>query len=180
MDPGGCAFLDPNPDSFETGVFPTPPWSTSGDDGLGWAITMSKAEDGMFSIESPDFESVARPGVGYASNATLDVCPGYPGGQVRLQVYPSVVPPFDILLIYIDGEVGPQLADVHEWTELIIDLGPSEDGHRIDFSYQYNRFMVQDLPPLPARREGELVCALVGDVDAGLRASAPLDRDRPF
>ena len=172
----GCVPLNPNPDSFENGLFPEPPWSTSGSNDLKWAITQTKAFDGTYSIRSPNLESTAQPGISYASvrgyevafdfnfipdifliqNATLQICPNFPGGSLRFEVYPSVVPPFDMLVIFVNGQVGQQLADVHEWTSFEIDLEESAEEFTIDFSYQYNRFGLNPLPPaVPDRREGE-------------------------
>mmetsp|Transcript_9622 Transcript_9622/g.21698 ORF Transcript_9622/g.21698 Transcript_9622/m.21698 type:complete len:825 (+) Transcript_9622:721-3195(+) len=147
-----CVPLDPNPDSFEDGTFPSSPWSTAGADGV-WAVSTEKAYDvndsGITSLRSPNLDGTTIPSV---SNATLEICNDFLGGVLRLQVYPSVIPPRDIFIIYIDGEPAAQLVDVHEWTPVALGLQPGP--HRIDFSYQYNSFGIDPLPPSPVTREG--------------------------
>ena len=68
-----------------------------------------------------------------------------------------MLPPSDIFVIYVDGESAAQLVDVNEWTDVALGLEPGP--HRVDFSYQYNIFGVNPLPPSPPQRQGEFfVC----------------------
>ena len=64
----------------------------------------------------------------------------------------SVLPPRDVFAIYIDGANGVQYLDVREWTEVAIDIPPGR--HVIDFSYMYNVFSVDSLPPPHSGVEG--------------------------
>lgn len=156
-----CVPLDPNPDSFEDGTFPSSPWSVSGEDGV-WSVTTDKSFDGTTSLKSPTLEGSGA--VSSTSNATLIICKeNFPGGVMRLQAYASVQPPTDIFIVYIDGEAAAQLVDVNEWTELALGLEPGP--HVVNFSYQYNPFEVADLPPSPPTREGKyLVFLCVGHI----------------
>lgn len=140
--------LDPNPDSFESGHFPSPPWSTGGD-GV-WTLADDRFFDGDYSIISPDLDgSVGRA----VSNATLQTCEEFSGGVLRLNAFASVFPPFDWFHIYVDGSVAGAMVDVNDWTTVELVLQPGL--HTIDFSYEYNPFELSGLPPPPSSREGE-------------------------
>lgn len=147
-----CVPIDPNPDSFEDGTFPSSPWSTVGSDGV-WDVSTEKVYDindsGITSLRSPDLEGTPIPSV---SNVTLEICDDFLGGVMRLQAYASVNPPHDIFIIYVDGAPAAQLVDVNEWTPVALGLEPGP--HLIDFSYQYNVFGAGVLPPSPVAREG--------------------------
>lgn len=67
-------------------------------------------------------------------------------------MYASIQPPLDIFIIYVDGLAAAQLVDVNEWTPLALVLGPGP--YTIDFSYQYNPFDLDVLPPSPPTRDG--------------------------
>ena len=107
---GGGNCLDPNPDSFEDGTFPSPPWSTSGEDGV-WSVITDKSFDGTTSLQSPTLEG--RGVISSTSNATLIICDDFLGGVMSLQAYASVGLPMDIFTIYVDGETVSQLVDVN-------------------------------------------------------------------
>ena len=64
----------------------------------------------------------------------------------------SVLPPSDIFFIYVDGESAAQLVDVQEFTEVAIGIPPGV--HTVDFSYRYNFFGANPLPPSPPERLG--------------------------
>lgn len=64
----------------------------------------------------------------------------------------SVLPPTDLFKVYINGEEKLLLIDVNEWKEVTLDVPGGRQ--RIDFSYQYNAFGVNPLPPSPPLREG--------------------------
>ena len=148
--PTPCAPLNPNPDSFEDGTdFPSSPWSTYGDDGA-WAVSADKAFNGTHSLKSPDLEDTPSLSV---SNATLILCDDFEGGTFLMKVWASVQPPWDIFVVYRDGEVAGQLVDVNEWADFGLTLEPGP--HRIDFSYRYNQFGLPNFPPSPPTREGE-------------------------
>ena len=137
---GGGNCLDPNPDSFEDGTFPSSPWSISGEDGV-WSVATDKSFDGTTSLKSPTLEG--RGVISSTSNATLIICDDFLGGVMRLQAYASVGPPMDIFIIYVDGETVSQLVGVNEWEELAIQLQPGP--HVVNFSYQYNPFELEDM-----------------------------------
>ena len=148
-----CVELSNNPDDFEDGTFPLPPWRTAGD-GV-WALTDEKAYSGTNSIRSPILESEDVTSK-LVSNTTLQICDDFLGGVMRLQAYASVQPPRDLFIIYVDGVAAAQLVDVNEWTPVALGLEPG--SHRIDFSYQFNPFDVESLPPSPPTREGKFGC----------------------
>lgn len=139
-----CVPLDPNPYSFEppNNVFPKPPWTTGGDGE--WTIDDSSSQTGKYSIRSPNFDGSP---VLQISNATLTVCDDYAGGPLIFRVIASVLPPQDNFIVYVDGTVAAQITDVREWTEVKLEL--SSGAHRIDFSYRYNLFNLDPLPPAP-------------------------------
>ena len=147
-----CAPLDPNPDSFEGGAFPSPPWSTGG--AGDWALSTEQAYNGTTSIKSPNLDGAEAPAI---SNVTLKICnDDFIGGILRFQVIVSVLPPYDIFQGYIDGVTAAQLADVNEWNNVAfaLDAGP----HRVVFSYQYKNFGTfgsDQLPPSPPQRQGK-------------------------
>lgn len=145
-----CVPLDPNPETFEDGMFPSSSWSTGG--AGDWALATDNAyNNSEISLKSPDLE-----GMGYSiSNATIQTCAGFTGGVLTFEALASVDPPHDILFIHIDGEEAASLLDVTEWTAVQLSLTPG--FHRIDFSYQYNIFGVDPLPPSPPQRQGEYV-----------------------
>ena len=139
--------LDPNPDSFESGSWPVNPWFSYGDGE--WAISTVRANDGTSSLQSPSFERSPDPKI---SNATLYVGPDYGGGLMNVFVLASVLPPHDLFTINIDGVAATQFAGVNEWQEVSLGLSPGE--HRIDFSYMYNTFGANPLPPRQPQIEG--------------------------
>lgn len=139
--------LDPNPDSFETGSWPVNPWFSSGDGD--WAISTVRASDGTSSLQSPDFDGSPGPRV---SNATLMIGPDYGGGLMNVVVLASVLPPHDFFTINIDGVTATQFASVIEWQPVSLGLSPGE--HKIDFSYEYNTFGADPLPPRQPQIEG--------------------------
>jgi len=134
-------------DGFESGTFPTPPWTTGGDGE--WFIDTAQAFEGTYSIRSPDLEG--SPTAVY-SNATIVTCESFPGGVLSAQVLASVLPPSDLFIIYIDGDSAAQLVDVQEFTEVTLGIPPGV--HVIDFSYRYNFFNTDPLPPAPPERLG--------------------------
>ena len=73
---------------------------------------------------------------------------------MSLGVRASVLPPTDVFVIFVDGVGVSQLVDVNEWTQAVVDVPPG--SHVIDFSYQYNMFNVDPLPPSPPNREGKV------------------------
>ncbi|EJK70805.1 hypothetical protein THAOC_07810 [Thalassiosira oceanica] len=139
--------LDPNPDSFERGSWPVNPWFSSGDGD--WAISTVRASDGTSSLQSPDFDGSPGPRV---SNATLMIGRDYGGGLMNVVVLASVLPPHDFFTINIDGVTANKFASVNEWTAVSLGLSPGE--HRIDFSYEYNTFGANPLPPRQPQIEG--------------------------
>ncbi len=152
-----CVELGNNPEDFEDGTWPLPPWRTAGD-GV-WTLTDEKAFSGTTSIRSPVLVDATLKSI---SNTTLQICDDFLGGVMRLQAYASVAPPLDLFIVYVDGVAAAQLVEVNEWTSVALGLEPG--SHRIDFSYQYNPFDVESLPPSPPTREGKLdvyLCVLV-------------------
>ena len=139
-----CAPLDPNPYTFEppNNVFPKEPWTTGGD-GV-WEIDDTIAQEGTYSIRSPDLDGSEGQA---ASNATLAICDDFGGGVLTFNTLAPVVPPYDILIWYVDGFEISRLASVAEWSVQAISLTPGP--HRIDFQYQYNPFSIPDLPGNP-------------------------------
>ncbi len=86
-------------------------------------------------------------GIKQISNATLEVCGDFEGGPLVFNVRASVLPPQDLFIVYVDGVAAAQLADVNEFDELGLELGPGP--HIVDFSYQYNIFSLDpDSPEL--------------------------------
>merc|ERR1711957_59603 len=142
-----CASLSPNPDNFEDAEFPSLPWSTGG--AGNWSLSTRHAYNGTTSIRAPKLDGV---GMSSISNATLEICDGFTGGTLRFQAIASVMPPYDDFVVYIDGVSAAQLADVHEWTAVALELdaGP----HRVDFSYQYNASRSDQMPPSSQLRQG--------------------------
>jgi len=139
-----CAPLDPNPYTFEppNNNFPEAPWTTGGD-GV-WAIDDTNAQDGTYSIRSPDLEGSEGTAV---SNATLAICDDFAGGVLTFNALAAVVPPYDIFVWFVDGVEISRLAGTPEWTPIPITLTPG--AHRIDFQYQYNPFNLTELPADP-------------------------------
>ncbi|KAL7468613.1 hypothetical protein ACHAXS_008865 [Conticribra weissflogii] len=134
-------------DDFESGTFPTPPWTTGGDGE--WFIDTAQAFEGTYSIRSPDLEGSTT---AVYSNATIVTCDNFVGGVLSAQVLASVLPPSDLFIIYIDGNSAAQLVDVQEFTEVTLGIPPGV--HVIDFSYRYNFFNTDPLPPAPPERLG--------------------------
>lgn len=64
----------------------------------------------------------------------------------------SVAPPIDVFVIYVDGISAVQLTDTQEFTDVVFNVEAGR--HTIDFSYQYNIFDVDPLPPSPENRLG--------------------------
>ena len=64
-----------------------------------------------------------------------------------------MLPPSNIFVIYVDGVNTAQLFGVSEWMD--VELGLQPGPHRVDFSYQYNIFQENPVPPSPPRRQGE-------------------------
>lgn len=145
VTPGACIPFES--DDFEAGVFPIPPWTTGGD-GV-WALDETDAFEGTYSIKSPNLDGSPTP---VTSNATLTLCQDFTGGVLKVQVKASVLPPSDIFIIYINGESAAQLVDVQEWTEVTLGIPPGPQI--IDFSYRYNFFGADPLPPSPPTRLG--------------------------
>ncbi|KAL7487936.1 hypothetical protein ACHAW6_013516 [Cyclotella cf. meneghiniana] len=141
--------LTSSPWDFESGVFPERPWRTGGNGA--WAIDSTKVDNGLYSIKSPDLASTNIPGP-LVSNATLTLAADFGGGLVSARVLASVAPPIDVFVIYVDGVSAAQLTDSQEFSDVIFSLEPGP--HRIDFSYQYNIFGVDPLPPSPENRLG--------------------------
>ena len=145
-----CAPLDPNhPYTFEppNNVFPVAPWTTGGD-GV-WAIDDTNAQEGTYSIKSPDLDGSEGTAV---SNATLAICDDFAGGVLMFNTLAPILPPYDILVWYVDGVEISRLAGEPEWSAVPISLPPG--AHRIDFQYQYNPFSLPELPndPPPIRQ----------------------------
>lgn len=67
----------------------------------------------------------------------------------------SVAPPIDVFVIYVDGVSAVQLTDTHDFTDVVFVVEAGR--HTIDFSYQYNIFGVDPLPPSPETRLGMLL-----------------------
>ena len=87
------------------------------------------------------------------SNATVVTCESFKGGTMTLGVRASVLPPSDVFGVFIDGVKETQLIAVNSWRELIVNVPAGR--HVIDFSYQYNMFSVDPMPPSPPSREGK-------------------------
>lgn len=134
--------LNPNPYTFDppNNEFPIQPWTTGGD-GV-WAIDSSTASVGTYSIRSPNFDGEP---IKQVSNATLEVCDDFEGGPLTFYAIASVLPPQDVFIVYIDGEVAAQLVDVQTFEEVKLELKPG--AHRVDFSYQYNIFSLDPDSP---------------------------------
>jgi hypothetical protein len=64
----------------------------------------------------------------------------------------SVAPPIDVFVIYVDGISAVQLTDTQEFTDVVFNVEAGR--HTIDFSYQFNIFGVDPLPPSPQNRLG--------------------------
>lgn len=143
------------PDSFEE----QPPWweawSTDGDGE--WVITDKKAADGNFSLRSPVLEGSTMK----MSNATLQICDDYLGGEFNFKVIASVGAPNDFFYVYIDSEKATY-GTLLEWTDQTFELEPGP--HTIVFSYEYNKFNLDPLPPNPPTREGEYDCGISLDL----------------
>lgn len=139
-----CVPLDPNPYTFEkpNNVFPKAPWTTGGDGK--WAIDSTSSHTGKYSIKSPNFNDSP---VLQTSNATLTVCDDFAGGPLTFRVLSSVLPPQDSFVVYVDGIGAARLTDVQKFTEVNLELSPG--SHRVDFSYQYNLFNLDPVPPVP-------------------------------
>ena len=147
-----CTPFDPNPWTFEppNNVFPKAPWSTGGD-GV-WAIDDSNSQEGTYSIKSPILET--SEGSAF-SNATLAICDDFNGGVLNFNTLAPVIPPYDVLVWYVDGVEISRLAGSPEWRIISIPLSPG--AHQIDFQYQYNPFDLPELPSDPPTvREGSV------------------------
>lgn len=164
-----CVPLQNNPEDFSDGTFPSPPWSTGGA-GV-WTTDTEQFFSGDASIRSPNLEGTA----GGMSNVTLDLCDDFTGGVMTLKAFASVLPPADIFIIYVDGESAAQLVAVQEWTDVELSLSPGP--HRVDFTYQYNMFGVDPLPPSPPTRQGAV---WIDDVEIqanpGVQAPPPVSK----
>lgn len=57
-----------------------------------------------------------------------------------------------MFVIYVDGVSAVQLTDAQEFTDVVFSVEAGR--HTIDFSYQYNIFGVDPLPPPPDDRLG--------------------------
>ncbi|KAL7491152.1 hypothetical protein ACHAWT_000622 [Skeletonema menzelii] len=158
-----CARLDPNPYSFEppNNVFPKAPWTTGGDGE--WTIDDTNAI-GSYSIKSPNLEG--SEGAAF-SNATLAICDDFNGGVLNFNTLAPVLPPYDVLVWFVDGVEISRIAGSPEWMAISIPLTPG--AHQIDFQYQYNPFDLPVLPPdLPEGRQGAVwidTVELVGNYD---------------
>ena len=158
-----CARLDPNPYSFEppNNVFPNAPWTTGGDGE--WTIDDTNAL-GSYSIKSPNLEG--SEGAAF-SNATLAICDDFNGGVLNFNTLAPVLPPYDVLVWFVDGVEISRIAGSAEWMAISIPLTPG--AHQIDFQYQYNPFDLPVLPPdLPEGRQGAVwidTVELVGNYD---------------
>jgi len=149
-----CESLEPNPYDFEE-VFPVSPWSTTGEGDNLWSLTNDKAYSGATSLRSPVLE-----GGKAESNATLHICEDFNGGYLQFHYIASVLPPFDIFVVSIDGENPmPVMGNgiVNEWS-LSPQFWMSPGPHTIDFTYQFN--LLDDSNDLsniksPPEREGE-------------------------
>ena len=65
----------------------------------------------------------------------------------------SVAPPHDVLIVFVDGVSAVQLTEAYEFTDVVFAVGAGR--HVIDFSYQYNIFGTNPLPPSPDTRLGK-------------------------
>ena len=130
----------PGSENFESGMFPIPPWTTGGDGN--WTIDEGDTYEGMYSVKSPDLSGATSKSI---SNITISTCDSYEGGTMSFGVRASVLPPTDLFKVYINGEEKLLLIDVNEWKEVTLDVPGGRQS--IDFSYQYNPFDVDPLPP---------------------------------
>ena len=137
----------PGSENFESGIFPISPWTTVGDGN--WTIDEGDTYEGMYAVKSPDLSGATSKSI---SNITISTCDSYEGGTMSFGVRASVLPPTDLFKVYINGEEKLLLIDVNEWKQVTLDILPG--SQRIDFSYQYNPFNVDPLPPSPPLREG--------------------------
>lgn len=65
----------------------------------------------------------------------------------------SVAPPIDVFIIFIDGVSAVQLTEANDFTDVVFAVEAGR--HVIDFSYQYNIFGTDPLPPSPDTRLGK-------------------------
>lgn len=132
-------------DNFESGVFPSSLWSTSGDGA--WFIDDTKTIGGSYSIRSPDlsniedFYSVAQ------SNATIVTCSDFSGGSLLLNILAGVTTSsVDFLHISIDGRRVVAIFDgAEDFSTVSIPI--STGRHVIDFSYNQH-YIISNLSEL--------------------------------
>mmetsp|Transcript_28021 Transcript_28021/g.58275 ORF Transcript_28021/g.58275 Transcript_28021/m.58275 type:complete len:329 (+) Transcript_28021:1203-2189(+) len=132
-------------DNFESGVFPSLLWSTSGDGS--WFIDDKKTIGGSYSIRSPDmsdlegFYSLAQ------SNATIVTCTDFSGGSLLLNILAGfTTSSVDFLSISIDGRRVITIVDgTEEFSTVSIQI--SSGRHIIDFSYNQN-YIIPNLSEL--------------------------------
>ena len=58
-----------------------------------------------------------------------------------------------MLIVFVDGVSAVQLTEADEFTDVVFAVGAGR--HVIDFSYQYNIFGTNPLPPSPDTRLGK-------------------------
>jgi len=149
-----CDPLEPNPYDFEEVSFPVSPWSTTGEGDNLWSLTNDKAFSGTTSLRSPVLEDNTIDKA--ESNAVLQVCDDFNGGYLQFQYIASVQPPLDLFFVSIDGEEAVLNGNGTEWT-LSPQFGMSPGPHTINFSYRFNPYDLDSLPPsqTESEREGE-------------------------
>jgi len=77
----------------------------------------------------------------------------------------------DVFFLYIDGEIGAQLIDTQEFTDVALGIGAG--AHTINFSYHYNPFNIPQFPPAPP---GWLGATWIDSVSIETLAVAPPSR----
>ena len=142
-----CKPLEPNPYDFEGVSFLVSPWSTTGEGDNLWSLTKFGQST---SLRSPVLE-----GGKAESNATLQVCDDFDGGYLQFQFIASVLPPWDLFIVSIDGEPAMFANNVTKWKQQQLGMPPGP--HTIDFTYQFNLGDddVNNYPSPPIEREGE-------------------------
>jgi hypothetical protein len=135
--PPGSLFFD----GFESGQFPTPPFTTEGD--APWTIDTERVRTGTYAIKSGalDLLDVTPKN----SNVTFTTSADWPDGSLVLSVLAGVQLPIDDFIYFVDGVFRGQLTGKSEWELLTIPLPPGE--HTVMFSYKSNPLNLGELPP---------------------------------
>jgi len=127
-------------DGFESGSFPEYPWQTGGNGS--WRITDNRTYEGSYSITTPNFEGIQVP---VSSNATIQTCPEFPGGNLTCKLLAGVQSPYDAFFLYIDGQFRGSWSSWDDFTTLATIVPPGY--HIIDFQYVYYGYDSEPSPP---------------------------------